>query len=159
MHIIIQINVLNIMNLQEYRKQAIRELLHDGFATSQKYLVEELKKKGHVATQSSVSRDLKDIGAFKTIDGYTLGIEQQKDSSPIQSITDLIVDLHIAGPNLLVIKTRIGAAQQVALFLDECDYPGIVGNIGGDDTVFTATSNKINQRSLIDSIKFLIKRS
>ena len=159
MHIIIQIDVYNIMNLHENRQQAIRKLLHDGFATTQKCLVEELKKKGYIATQSSISRDLKDIGAFKTVQGYTLGKEEQKDSSDIHNITDLIVAVNIAGPNLLIIKTKIGAAQQVALFLDESDWPGIMGNIGGDDTVFTATSNKTSQRNLIDSINFLIKRS
>ena len=105
------------MSIQQYRQQAIRELLHNGFATTQKSLVDELKNRGYVATQSSVSRDLKDIGAFKTVDGYTMELERDSDSEDISNISHLITSVATAGPNLMVIGTKIGAAQQVALFL------------------------------------------
>ena len=58
-----------------------------------------------------------------------------------------------AGPNLLVIKTAIGAAQRVALALDRCGWPEIVGNIGGDDTVFAATATAADQRNLLTRIE------
>jgi transcriptional regulator of arginine metabolism len=64
-----------------------------------------------------------------------------------------------AGPNLLVIKTAIGAAQRVALALDRCDWPEIVGNVGGDDTVFTATSSSAGQRNLLSRIDRAITQS
>ena len=47
MHIIIQIDVLQYNELTGISTaSSSRNLLHDGFATSQKCLVEELKKKG-----------------------------------------------------------------------------------------------------------------
>ena len=54
-----------------------------------------------------------------------------------------------AGPNLLVIRTAIGAAQRVALALDRVGWPEIVGNIGGDDTVFVATDSANARRSCL----------
>jgi transcriptional regulator of arginine metabolism len=41
--------------------------------------------------------------------------------------------------NLVVLKTYPGNAQAVAAVLDAQDWPGIVGTVAGDDTVFVAT--------------------
>ena len=71
----------------------------------------------------------------------------------------LIEKIQEVGTNLLVIKTAIGSAQQVALYLDNCDWYGIVGNIGGDDTVFTAVSNKTAQKALLNKINYLATSS
>ncbi len=57
-----------------------------------------------------------------------------------------------AGSNLVVIRTAIGAAQRVALALDRSQWPEMVGNIGGDDTVFVATDSAAGQRTLIARI-------
>ena len=64
-----------------------------------------------------------------------------------------------AGPNLLVIRTGIGAAQRVALALDRCDWPEMVGNIGGDDTVFVATETAAKQKQLIIRIERALARA
>ena len=42
--------------------------------------------------------------------------------------------------------------KRVALALDRCGWPEIVGNVGGDDTVFTATANAAAQRNLLARI-------
>ena len=57
--------------------------------------------------------------------------------------------MQAAGPNLLVIRTGVGAAQRVALALDRSGWPEIVGNIGGDDTVFVATGSLQQQKRLL----------
>ena len=67
-------------------------------------------------------------------------------------ISELLRDIKTAGPNLLVIKTAIGAAQRVALALDQSDWPEMVGNVGGDDTVLVATKDAGGQRSLLVKI-------
>jgi transcriptional regulator of arginine metabolism len=54
-----------------------------------------------------------------------------------------------AGPNLLVARTEIGAANVVALELDRQSLDGIAGTIAGDDTVFIATKNRSVQDQLI----------
>ena len=57
---------------QIQRRAAIRDLLVKGPAETQASLVTALQDLGHVATQSSVSRDLREIGAIKTTRGYEL---------------------------------------------------------------------------------------
>ena len=52
-----------------------------------------------------------------------------------------------------MIKTAIGAAQRVALALDRAEWPEIVGNIGGDDTVFVATVSSVGQKHLMARIE------
>ncbi len=145
----------NSMQSQISRQEAIRDLLLSRSASTQQSLVDALNLKGFKATQSSVSRDLKEIGAIKTNDGYSLIETLNKKPELKKNILTLIVSINEVGSNLLVIKTPVGTAQQVALFLDNCDWPEIVGNIGGDDTVFTAVPNKSCQRNLVNKINFI----
>jgi transcriptional regulator of arginine metabolism len=48
-----------------------------------------------------------------------------------------------------VIKTSTGAAQSVAVALDESAWSEIVGTISGDDTIFVATAGVRQQQSLM----------
>ncbi|MGH8194982.1 MAG: arginine repressor [Woeseiaceae bacterium] len=134
------------------RRDAIRRLLQHGAAATQQSLVGALTAQGFFATQSSVSRDLKDLGAVKTAAGYALPGRDAAAEDEVAQVSNLLRELKAAGPHLLVIKTAIGAAQRVALALDRCDWPEIVGNVGGDDTVFTATPNAAAQRALLAKI-------
>ena len=143
----------NSPEVQIERQNAIQQILASGPASTQQYLVDQLVALGFEATQSSVSRDLKDINAVKTATGYQLPTVSLAADDEIAKITDLLRDLNPAGPNLLVIRTAIGAAQRVALALDRCGWPEIVGNVGGDDTVFTATSSAAAQRNLLSKIE------
>ena len=137
---------------QTERREAIRRALQHAPAATQQDLVDALTSQGFHATQSSVSRDLRNLGAVKTGNGYVLPQGETGGADEIASVADLLRDLHPAGPNLLVIKTAIGAAQRVALALDRCAWPEIVGNVGGDDTVFTATATAAAQRALLQKI-------
>jgi transcriptional regulator of arginine metabolism len=142
----------NSHDIQLDRRQAIRQLLNTGPAATQQSLVDALLAQGFIATQSSVSRDLREIGAIKTSSGYTLPDRAVSGDEELAQVAELLRDLKGAGPNLLVVRTAIGAAQRVALALDRCGWPEIVGNVGGDDTVFTATTSAAAQRNLIARI-------
>jgi len=142
----------NSLQTQTRRHEAIRALLHSGPAATQKSVVDALAAQGFEVTQSSVSRDLREIGAIKTSLGYELPLASADGDDELAQVADLLREIREAGPNLLVIKTAIGAAQRVALALDRCGWPEIVGNVGGDDTVFTATSNAAGQRRLTRKI-------
>ena len=130
----------------------LRELLLHGPATTQRTLVNALEAQGLHATQSSVSRDLRELGAVKTSDGYELP-NASDNADEIAAVAEFIRKITPAGPNLTVIRTAIGAAQRVALALDRCDWPEVVGNIGGDDTVFVATDSAASQKILISKIE------
>lgn len=138
----------------EERRAAIRALLLGGPAATQGLLVAALKADGFEATQSSVSRDLRELGAIKTSDGYELpsGGDHSGDQQ-MAAVSELMRSMRAAGPNLLVVKTAIGAAQRVALAFDRCNWPEVIGNIGGDDTVFVATESGIAQKNLVTRIE------
>ena len=141
----------NSPEMQSERQAAIRQLLVDGPAGTQRLLVDALLAQGFEATQSSVSRDLKELGAVKTASGYELpGLATGDDE--VANVSGLLRGMETAGPNLLVIKTAIGAAQRVALALDRSGWPEMVGNVGGDDTVLVATRNASGQRNLLSKI-------
>ena len=148
----------NASNDQVERRNALRELLGRGPFPTQALLVAELEKQGHVATQSSVSRDLRELGAIKTADGYELPQGDATSETEILSVGEFIRGFRPAGPHLLVIRTAIGAAQRVALALDRVDWPEVVGNIGGDDTVFVATDSANHQKILTAKIERVVSR-
>ena len=142
----------NSHEAQAERREAIRRLLSEGPADTQQSVVVALLAQGFEATQSSVSRDLRELGAIKSASGYELATSVESSDDEVAQVADLLRDLTPAGPNLLVIKTAIGAAQRVALALDRSGWPEIVGNVGGDDTVFTATASAAAQRNLLARI-------
>jgi transcriptional regulator of arginine metabolism len=143
----------NSIEDQALRRDAIIALLQKRPARTQQTVVEALVNKGLVATQSSVSRDLRELGAIKTARGYELPEADEPQETPLADIASLLRKVSPAGPNLLVIRTAIGAAQRVALALDRSDWPEMVGNIGGDDTVFVATASALAQKKLIARIE------
>ena len=135
------------------RREAIRQLLLQGPAETQASLVAALSTEGYEATQSSVSRDLRELGAIKTSAGYELRPGSQNDDDQLAAVAELLRGIQPAGPNLLVVRTAIGAAQRVALAFDRSNWPEVVGNIGGDDTVFVATASGTAQKNLITRIE------
>jgi transcriptional regulator of arginine metabolism len=137
---------------QTQRREMLRELLQSGPASTQRTLVNALSDKGLHATQSSVSRDLRELGAIKTGQGYELPSDADLRDE-MHSVAEFLREIAPAGPNLTVIKTAIGAAQRVALALDRSAWPEIIGNIGGDDTVFVASDSAVSQKILIAKIE------
>ena len=130
------------------RREAIRHLLARGPVSNQRWLVEALTAQGLEATQSSVSRDLRELGAIKTAAGYELPERSPGDDPAITGAGELILSTQAAGTHLLVVRTAVGAAQRVALALDESGWPEIVGTVAGDDTIFIATGGASRQRNL-----------
>ena len=145
-----ELSMPNSLEIQSARRNAIRQILGQGPAGTQQLLVDALISQGFIATQSGVSRDLKELGAIKTTRGYELAELEKADE--VVEVSEFLRDIRTAGPNLLVIKTAIGAAQRVALALDRSGWPEMVGNVGGDDTVLVATKNAGGQRSLLAKI-------
>lgn len=140
------------------RRAAIREMLHSGPIETQAALVEALEAQGFAATQSSVSRDLRELGAIKSSQGYILAANDASASGHLVEVGGLLREINKAGNHLLVIRTAIGAAQRVALALDRSNWAGMVGTIAGDDTIFVATDTAANQNILISRIEQLARQ-
>lgn len=144
---------------QNERRRAITRLLTDHVVNRQAELVELLRAEGYPATQSSVSRDLRDLGVAKLKSGYSmLDSDDEDDDDSLQVIAESVRDIRQAGPNLLVIVTAVGAAQRVAVMLDRTGWPEIVGTLSGDDTIFVATVGLSEQRRLKSRLLQHLKR-
>jgi transcriptional regulator of arginine metabolism len=144
---------------QNERRRAITRLLADHVVNRQAELVELLRAEGYPATQSSVSRDLRDLGVAKLKSGYSLpGSDDSDDEESLQVIAEFVRDIRQAGPNLLVIVTAVGAAQRVAVMLDRTGWPEIVGTLSGDDTIFVATLDAGEQRRLKSRLRQHLKK-
>lgn len=134
---------------QHARRSAISELLRAHRISRQSELVARLRARGFDATQSSISRDLRELGVAKQDGHYTLPAGHvERIEANLSTSAEFVRAIAPAGPNLLVITTAIGAAQRVALMLDRLNWPEIVGTLSGDDTIFVATTTLANQRRL-----------
>ena len=138
---------------QVLRRDTIRQTLLRAPAVTQQALVDELTAHGLVATQSSVSRDLRELGAIKTARGYELPSANDAAEDEVAGVAEFLRSITPAGPHLTVVRTAIGAAQRVALALDRSAWPEMIGNIGGDDTVFVASDSAASQKILIAKIE------
>lgn len=139
---------------REKRQAAILQILREQPVGRQTVLVELLRQQGIEATQSSVSRDLKQLGVTKLGQAYApLDTKDDDDDSEQSLFNDFIRDIQTAGTNLTVIKTAIGAAQRVAVCLDRFGWPEIIGTVSGDDTIFIATDSVTDQRRLLARLR------
>ena len=58
---------------------------------------------------------------------------------------------------MVIVLTKSGAAQTVALVMDKVNIDGVIGSVAGDDTIFLATEqDKINK--ITQYLKELIER-
>ena len=133
---------------REKRRQIILEIIARQPIARQSEFVTLLHAQGIEATQSSVSRDLRELGITKLDDGYGQ-IYAAMDSADHDIPVDLVRSIDTAGDHLTVIKTAIGAATRVALVLDRSDWSEIVGTVSGDDTIFVATASGRDQRKFV----------
>ena len=145
---------------REERQQAILKILRRQHVTRQDELVELLRKRGIEATQSSISRDLRQLGISKLDQEYRPVAEDETADAgrEISALADFVVETRTAGPHQTVVKTVAGAAGQVALALDHCGWPEIVGTVSGDDTIFIATRTGGDQKRLVAKLRARLEK-
>jgi transcriptional regulator of arginine metabolism len=149
---------------RESRQREILEILGSVRVTSQIELVDLLKERGIAATQSSVSRDLRDLDVAWAGGRYVLPEEAQgaagrESRGPdLAEVARFLRAVKTAGPHLTVVLTSPGAAQSVGLAIDGAGWPEVVGTMAGDDTVFVATSAALQQQRLIQRLERAVER-
>jgi transcriptional regulator of arginine metabolism len=138
------------------RRAAIVRILRDGRVPRQEDLVRLLKKAGFDATQSSISRDLRDLGVLKANGRYALPPDEvTRANGDFGALTQFVRALRRAGPSLTVLRTTIGAAQSVAVAIDRAEWAEVAGTISGDDTIFIATASARAQDELVGRLRTL----
>ncbi len=130
------------------RRILLAKIIREQTVGRQTELVDLLRKLGHIATQSSVSRDLRELGVAKMGDRYVLPETAMQPKNDFSALKQFVSARLTAGTNLTVLKTAIGTAQSVAVAIDTAQWPEVVGTISGDDTIFIATAGAAEQRKL-----------
>ncbi|HMS42748.1 MAG TPA: hypothetical protein PKE69_21130 [Pyrinomonadaceae bacterium] len=133
------------------RQEAILNLINAKNIETQSELTNLLSESGFEATQSSVSRDLDELGIVKKGKFYA-----------IPNKTDArfgFVGLETAGTNLIVARCESGLASAVAVQIDRAKIVEIVGTIAGDDTIFIAVKDAKTQKSAMKKIWGIFKDS
>lgn len=126
------------------RQSKIIELIQKQDIETQEELAAILNEQGCDVTQSTVSRDIRELNLTKvsTRDGRQKYIRAMKDEHVLnEKYTRVMRDGFLSvdmAENLLVIKTVPGMAMAVAAAMDALDIPGVLGCIAGDDTIFCA---------------------
>jgi len=118
------------------RKDAIAKLIADKTIDSQENLVSILKRTGFEVTQTTVSRDLLELGAYRA-KGSDGEMRYFLPSAPVENSrggAELLLSTTVSG-NLVVIRTPPGGAQLLASSLDRSGINSLIGTIAGDDTV------------------------
>jgi transcriptional regulator of arginine metabolism len=140
------------------RQSAIMRILRDGQVRRQEDLVRLLKREGHEVTQSSVSRDLRDLGVSKASGRYVLPPDEAtRTNGDFGTLAQFVRGLKRAGPSITVLRTTIGAAQSVAVAIDKAEWPEVAGTISGDDTIFIATANAHAQDELVSRLRAIFR--
>lgn len=141
------------------RRETILQVVRQRPVYSQEELLELIGESGFHVTQPTLSRDLRELGLVKTPSGYVAPApggetavlafvpKDTREHRLDQAIAEFARSIERAG-NLIVMKTPPAAAQPLSRALDEAQLPGVLGCIGGDDTVFVAVSSVSAARKL-----------
>jgi transcriptional regulator of arginine metabolism len=136
------------------RHAKIVQLLTENTVRSQGELAALLNAAGVAVTQTTLSRDLDELGAVKlrTPDGgqpvYVVPQDgaplaaRLSDDAPPQRLARLLADLMTSAEssaNLVVLRTPPGASNFLASALDRAGLPEVLGTIAGDDTILVVS--------------------
>jgi transcriptional regulator of arginine metabolism len=142
------------------RQHRITKLLETKAVGSQAHLVELLAAEGIDATQTTVSRDLEELGALKVrLPGgetaYALPELPSHQVAPEDHLRrvlgEWVVEADYSG-NLVVLRTPPGSAHVVGSALDRSGFPGMIGTVAGDDTVLVVASEALGGAAVAERL-------
>lgn len=123
------------------RHRAILDLIQSQVISSQEELRALLKERGWAVTQSTLSRDLRELRLariptpegprYSSSDAFS-GADQQTNLEDV--LPQFFSSLEGVG-ELIVVKTMAGGAQPVAEAIDAAGWPEVIGTLGGENTI------------------------
>jgi transcriptional regulator of arginine metabolism len=145
------------MNRRE-RQSAIVELVRDRALSTQAEVASALKEAGFAVVQTTVSRDIADLGLVKlrapsgrlvyAPPGTTDGDRMRALGAAMRRYA---IGAEAAG-TLVVLTTPSGYANALAQAIDEAAHPGVAGTVAGDNTIFVAARDGISVTVLRDEL-------
>lgn len=147
------------------RQHRITKFLEASPITNQAQLVDLLAEEGIEATQTTVSRDLEELGAVKVrLPGgdtaYALAELPTQQIVPSEHLRrvlgEWVVEMSSSG-NLVVLRTPPGCAHVVASALDRSATPGLLGTVAGDDTVLLVVAEEQGGAAMVECLQGLVE--
>lgn len=154
--------------MHNVRQEAILKIIRENEVSDQSTLLQLLNIEGIVATQATVSRDMKKLNLKK---------QKSKDANG-RIITKYITEEHIASSlgntkfkvllkdsmvsindaqNIIVIKTHSGMAQAVCAAFDALNTETVVGSLAGDDTILIICKTSIDAQNVMNYLNEMTK--
>jgi len=138
------------------RRRVLRDVLRDEPAGSQAALLRALRKRGLRTTQSTLSRDLREMGAARVRKPsgalrYEIPAGGAPPAEPLYKLRALFRSL-VSGVRgtgaLILVKTSPGNAAGIAVLIDALEHPHILGTVAGDDTVLVVADGEDKRRAV-----------
>jgi transcriptional regulator of arginine metabolism len=143
------------------RQAMILDLVGRREVSSQQDLAALLAAGGVGVTQSTLSRDIRELGLVKVRGRYrSARAAAEADAGPRQealraSLRQLVVASGVSG-NIVMVKTPPGHAHSLGVVLDGTAWPEVLGTVAGDDTVFVLLRRPSQGRRLLRRIEELL---
>jgi transcriptional regulator of arginine metabolism len=148
--------------VKRQRQQALVELVRREPLSTQEDIRSQLDRLGHAATQSTISRDLEELGLVRVRDPeghfrYALPTEAAGAGARARLralFAEFVMQVEASG-NIVVVSTPAGAANAVAESLDHAGVEGIVGTIAGDNTILVVAKEGTRGKALAKRLREL----
>ncbi len=145
---------------KQQRQHRIVKLLEARAVGSQSHLVELLAAEGIDATQTTVSRDLEELGALKVRmpggeTAYALPELPSQQVAPEDHLRRVLGEWVVEADhsaNLVVLRTPPGSAHVVGSALDRSGFAGVIGTVAGDDTVLVVASEAVGGAAVAERL-------
>jgi transcriptional regulator of arginine metabolism len=144
------------------RQAVIRELIAAHEVGSQEELRKLLRQRGWDVTQSTLSRDLREMRLARVpYEGGMRYMGAAGEEAESRMVLDTLLPqlfAYVDGVGeLLVLHTLRGAAQTIAEAIDEEDWPDVIGTIAGDDTILIICRSAAARERLTRRIRTLAR--
>lgn len=148
------------------RQQAILEVVSRERCSSQEDILAHLGAIGMRSTQSTISRDIEELGLARIHDAagmrYVVSGEEPTNGSQRGALRQLLREFAVSmtpSANLLVITTPPGAANILAEGIDRTPIEQIAGTIAGDNTILVISREGIDAREIRTTLRKIMKES
>ena len=155
--------ILGVNSMKAERQAKILDLIVKKEIGTQEELTTELERAGFVATQATVSRDIREMKLTKVaMSNGKLRYEayRKTEENMTEKYNRIFCDGFVSmdnAQNILVIKTVAGMAMAVAAALDHMELPEIVGSIAGDDTIMCAVRSVDDTLTIMGRLRKLVE--
>jgi transcriptional regulator of arginine metabolism len=145
--------------MKRVRQKTILDLVRSGEVSSQEQLMEGLLARKIEVSQSTLSRDIQELGLAKSGGVYTVMANEpvrSSEESIRRNLREFLLDVAVA-QNIVVLKTGAGHASTVSQTIDEAGWEEIVGSLAGENTVFAVVRSTREARVVADRILEILK--